>query len=117
MPRPGVPHLRDDEGCEAWRQFVPEWERMLRTRSVGLLMDLLSCKLKDDIPNRLAALKLLIHDCQGQSNKTAVDEDMEIGVTFHLRQLQDHDLGTDAGGDLRCHEDQQYIYAKGKRKT
>ena len=64
---------------------------MLRTRSVGLLMDVLSCKLKDDIPNRLAALKLLIHDCQGQSNKTAVDEDMEIGVTFHLRQLQDHD--------------------------
>ena len=78
---------------------------MLRTRSVGLLMDVLSCKLKDDIPNRLAALKLLIHDCQGQSNKTAVDEDMEIGVTFHLRQRQDHDLGTDAGGDPRCHED------------
>ena len=82
---------------------------MLRTRSVGLLMDVLSCKLKDDIPN---TLKLLIHDCQGQSNTTAVDEDMEIGVTFHLRQRQDHNLGTDAGGDPRCHEDQQYIYAK-----
>eukprot|EP00959_Pyramimonas_sp_CCMP1952_P068838 1436668-Pyramimonas_sp.AAC.1 len=31
-----------NEGFEAWRQFVLEWEPRLRTRFVGLLMQLMS---------------------------------------------------------------------------
>ena len=51
-----------NEGFEAWRQFVMEWEPKLRTRFVGLLMNVLGYRFRDDIPNKLAAFERTIHD-------------------------------------------------------
>ena len=70
-----------NEGFEAWRQFVMEWEPKLRTRFVGLLMNVLSYRFKDDIPNKFAAVERLVHDYENQSTMT-VDEDIKMGVTM-----------------------------------
>ena len=66
---------------EAWRQFVMEWEPKLRTRYVGLLMNVLEYKFRDDFPTKLAAFERTIHDYENQSTKT-VDDDIKIGVTM-----------------------------------
>ena len=65
-----------NEGLE-----VTEWKPKRRTRFVGLLMNVLSYRFKDDIPNKLAAFERLVHDYESQSSKT-VDEDIKIGVTM-----------------------------------
>ena len=70
-----------NEGFEAWRQFVMEWEPKLRTRYVGLLMNMLVYRIRDDIPTKLAAFERTIHDYENQSTKT-VDDDIKIGVTM-----------------------------------
>ena len=70
-----------NEGPEAWRQFVMEWEPKLRTRFVGLLMNVLSYQFKDDIQNKLAVFERTVHDHESQSTKT-VDDDIKIGVTM-----------------------------------
>ena len=69
------------QGFEAWRQFVIEWEPKFRTRFVGLLMNVLSYRFRDDIPNKLAAFERLVHDYENQSKKT-VDEEIKIGVAM-----------------------------------
>ena len=70
-----------NEGFEAWRQSVMEWEPKLRTRYVGLLMKMLGYKFRDDIPTKLAAFERTVHDCENQSTKT-VEDDIKIGVTM-----------------------------------
>ena len=70
-----------NEGFEAWRQFVMEWEPKLRTRYVGLLMNVLVYRFRDDIPTKLAAYERTVHDCENQSTKT-VDDDINMGVTM-----------------------------------
>ena len=70
-----------NEGFEAWRQFVMEWEPKLRTRYVGLLMNVLRYRFRDDIPTKLTAFERTIHDDENQSTKT-VDDDIKIGVTM-----------------------------------
>ena len=70
-----------NEGFEAWEQFVMEWEPILRTRYVGLLMNVLEYRFRDDIPTKLAAFERTAHDCDNQSGKT-VDDDIKIGVTM-----------------------------------
>ena len=70
-----------NEGFEAWRQFVMEWEPKLRTRYVGLLMNVLGYRFRDDIPTKPAAFERTVHDCENQSTKTA-DDDIKIGVTM-----------------------------------
>ena len=70
-----------NEGFEAWRQFVMEWEPKLRTRYVGLLMNVLVCRFRDDIPTKLAAFERAVHDNENQSTKTP-DDDTKIGVTM-----------------------------------
>ena len=57
-----------------------EWEPKLRTRYVGLLMNVLGYRFRDDIPTKLAAFERTIHDYENQSTKT-VDDDIKIGVT------------------------------------
>ena len=66
-----------NEGFEAWRGFVPK----LRTRYVGLLMNVLGYRFRDDIPTKLAAFERTVHDYENQSTKT-VDDDIKIGVTM-----------------------------------
>ena len=56
-----------NEGFEAWRHFVMEWEPKL----VGLLMNVL------DIPTNLAAFERLVHE--SQSSET-VNDDAKTGV-------------------------------------
>ena len=103
-----------NEGFEAWRQFVMEWEPKLRTRYVGLLMNVLGYTFRDDIPTKLAAFERLVHDNENQSTKT-VDDDIKIGVTMldgghaserapHPEQRQNHKLEPDVRGDSRDHE-------------
>ena len=58
-----------------------EWEPKLRTRYVGLLMNVLECRLRDDIPTKLAAFERTAHDYENQSTKT-VDDDIKMGVTM-----------------------------------
>ncbi|CAK0820598.1 unnamed protein product, partial [Prorocentrum cordatum] len=58
-----------------------EWEPRLRTRFVGLLMQLMSYRFRDDIPSALAAFERLVHDYESQSQKT-VDDDTKIGVAL-----------------------------------
>ena len=70
-----------NEGFKAWRQFVMEWEPKLRTRNVGLLMNVLGYRFRDDSPTKLAAFERTIHDYEKQSTKT-VDDDIKIGVTM-----------------------------------
>ena len=69
-----------NERFEAWRQLV-EWEPKVRTRYVGLLMNVLVYRLRDDIPTKLAAIERTVHDYDNQSTKT-VDDDIKIGVTM-----------------------------------
>ena len=58
-----------------------EWEPKLRTRYVGLLMNVLECRFRDDIPTKLAAFERTVHDYENQSTKT-LDDDTKIGVTM-----------------------------------
>ena len=58
-----------------------EWEPKLRTRYVGLLMNVLGCRFRDDIPTKLAAFERTVHDNENQSTKT-LDDDTKIGVTM-----------------------------------
>ena len=101
-----------NEGFEAWRQFVMEWELKLRTRYVGLLMNVLGYRFRDDIPTKLAAFERTVHDYENQSTET-IHEDIKIGVTMldgghaserapHPEQRQNHKLESDA-------RTQQYI--------
>ena len=81
-----------NEGFEAWRQFVMEWEPKLRTRYVGLLMNVLGYRFRDDIPTKLAAFERTVHDHENQSTKT-VDDDIKIGVTMLVMEdmrVQEH---------------------------
>ena len=64
-----------NESFKAWRQFVMEWEPKLRTRYVGLLMNVLVYRFRDDIPTKLAAFERTVHDCENQSTKI-VDDDI-----------------------------------------
>ena len=73
---PGV-----NEGFEAWRQFVMECEPKLRTRYVGLLMNVLGCRFRDNIPTSWRRSRETVHDYENQSTKT-VDDDVKIGVTM-----------------------------------
>ena len=66
-----VPQRRRERrirSVEAVRHGV---EPKLRTRFVGLLMNVLSYRFKDDIPNKLAAVERLVHDYENQSTKTS----------------------------------------------
>ena len=58
-----------------------EWEPKLRTRYVGLLMNVLEYRFRDDIPTKLAAFERTVHDYENQSTKT-VDDDIKMGVTM-----------------------------------
>ena len=68
-----------NEGFEAWRQFVKEWEPKLRTRYVGLLMNVLGYRFRDDIPTKLP-FERTVHNYENQSTKTV--DDIKIGVTM-----------------------------------
>ena len=62
-----------NEGFEAWRQFVIEWEPKLRTRFVGLLMNVLGYRLRDDMPTKLAAFERTVHDYHLSQNNYSFD--------------------------------------------
>ena len=70
-----------NEGFEAWKHFVMEGEPKLRTRYVGLMMNVLGYRFRDDIPTKLAAFERTVHDYENQSTKTA-DDDIKIRVTM-----------------------------------
>ena len=58
-----------NEGFEAWRQVVTEREPKLRTRYVGLLMNVLEYRFRDDIPPKLAASERTVHDSDTRVNQ------------------------------------------------
>ena len=57
-----------------------ECEPKLRTRYVGLLMNVLGYRFRDDIPTKLAAFERTVHDYENLSTKTV--DDTKIGVTM-----------------------------------
>ena len=58
-----------NEAFEAWRQFVMGWEPKLRTRYVGLLMNVLGYRFRDDIPTKLAAFERTVHENQNNKDR------------------------------------------------
>ena len=70
-----------NEGFEARRQFVTDWEPKLRARCVGLFTNVLGYRFRDDIPNKPTAFERLVHDYENHST-TTVDDDIKIGVTM-----------------------------------
>ena len=81
-----------NEGFEAWRQFVMEWEPKL----VALLMNVLSYRHQDDIPTKLAAFERPIHESQSPE---AVDDDTKTGVTVLVMEdmrVKAHPIGNSA---------------------
>ena len=90
-----------NEGFEAWRQFVMEWEPKLRTRYVGLLMNVLGYRFRDDIPTKLAAFEGTVHHFENQSTKS-VEDDIKKGVT--TLEMEDMPSETASGSQAghRC---------------
>ena len=98
-----------NEGFEARRQFVMEWELKLRTRYVGLIMNVLRYRFRDDIPTELAAFERTVHDYENQSTKT-VDDDIKISVKMlgmedmRVKESKSTSSGTTSGSPtgIRC---------------
>ena len=59
-----------------------ESEPKLRTRYVGLLMNVLAYRFRDDIPTKPAAFERTVHDNEDQSTETV--DDIKIGVVTML---------------------------------
>ena len=90
-----------NEGFEAWRQFVLEWEPKLRSRFVGLRMQAMAYKFTGDIPSALAAFERLVRDYESQSNKK-IDDDEKIGVVLlgmEDSRVKEHLIRNSAGLD------------------
>ena len=90
-----------NEGFEAWRQFVLEWEPKLRSRFVGLRMQAMAYKFTGDIPSGLAAFERLVRDYESQSNKK-IDDDEKIGVVLlgmEDSRVKEHLIRNSAGLD------------------
>ena len=62
-----------NDAFEVWKQFVMEWDPKLRTKYVGLLMNVLGYRFRDDIPNKQAAFERTVHDYENQSRKSVDD--------------------------------------------
>ena len=96
-----------NEGFEAWRQFVMGWEPKLRTRYVGLMVNVLRYRFRDDIPTKLAAFERTVHDYENQSTKTA-DDDIKIGVTMlgmedmRLKEHTSSGTASESHAGIRC---------------
>ena len=58
-----------------------EWQPKIRTRCVGLLMNVLGYRFRDDIPTKPTAFERTVHDHENQSSRTA-DDDIKIGGTM-----------------------------------
>ena len=83
-----------------------EWEPKLRTRLVGLLMNVLAYRFRDDIPTKLAAFERTVHDHENQTTKRVTmlgDGGHASQRTPHPEQRQDHKLESDARRDSRDH--------------
>ena len=101
-----------NEGFEAWRQFVMEWEPKLWTRYVGLLMNVLGYRFRDDLPTKLAAfertvarLREPVHKDRGRHQKDRSDDAGDGGHASerapHPEQRQNHKLELDARRNSR----------------
>ena len=94
-----------------------EWEPKLRTRYVGLLMNVLEYRFRDDIPTKLAAFERTVHDYENQREPIHTDRRRRHQERCdhagngghaserapHPEQRQDHNLESDASGDSRDH--------------
>ena len=70
-----------NEGFETWRNFVMEYEPRLKTRTVGLLMQVLSYKFSGNLATRLDGFERLVRDYESQSRE-AVTDATKIGVVM-----------------------------------
>ncbi len=70
-----------NEGFETWRNFVSEYEPRLRTRTVGLLMQVLSYKFSGNVATRLDGFERLVRDYESQSGESITDA-TRIGVVM-----------------------------------
>ena len=70
-----------NEGFETWRNFVMVYEPRLKTRTVGLLMQVLSYKFSGNVATRLDGFERLLRDYESQSRE-AVTDATKIGVAM-----------------------------------
>ena len=70
-----------NEGFEAWRSFAMEYEPKLKTRTVGMLMQVLGFKFGGNVAARLDAFERAIHEYESQS-KEKVTDDTRIGIVM-----------------------------------
>ena len=97
-----------NEGFEAWRQFVMEWERKLRTRCVcGTLCE----RVGVPIQRRHSKQAGCVRENRTRQREPAktLNNDIQIGVTMLVMEdmrvkRQDHKLESDARRDSRDHE-------------
>ena len=64
-----VSQCRRERGARGLEAVRFGMEPKLRTRYVGLLMNVLGCRFRDDIPTKLAAFERTVHDYENQSTK------------------------------------------------
>ena len=70
-----------NEAFETWRNFVMEYEPRLRTRTVGLLMQVLSYKFSGNVATKLDGFERLVRDYESQSGEVVTDA-TRIGVVM-----------------------------------
>ena len=90
-----------------------EWEPKLRTRYVGILMNVLGCRFRDDIPTAgsiredRTRLREPINKDRRRRHQDRSDDVGDGGHASqrapHPEQRQDHKLDTNARGDSRDH--------------
>ena len=100
-----------NEGFGAWRQFVMEWEPKLRTRYVGLLMNVLVYRHSNQagsIRENRTRLREPVHKDRGRRHQDGSDDAGDGGHAseraLHPEQRQNHKLESDARGHSRDHE-------------
>ena len=76
-----------NEGFETWRNFVMEYEPRLRTRTVGLLMQVLSYKFSGSVATKLDGFERLVRDYESQSGESVTDA-TRIGVMLGMEEPQ-----------------------------
>ena len=101
-----------NEVFEAWRQFVMKWEPKLRTRCVGLLMNVLGTDSETTfqaggVRETRARLRETINKDRRRRHQDGCDDARDGGRAIqrapHPEQRQNHKMESNARGDSRDH--------------
>ena len=71
----------ENEGLEAYRQLYPEYNPRLKTRCVGLLLEILRYKFEGDLVTCIEAFERKVREYEKQSGKD-IDDETIIGIVI-----------------------------------